>query len=268
MRETRCSYVPRNNSLTSFLACVLNGGAVAGVSCFSVSTSRGLTPLGGLRPIAVNQTTPPVGPPGTASDIMFNPSQTALIVIAKSDGTQPGYTYAYPISHDGSIATEPILSRPSGLALEFSINFLGEDSRAVITDPSFGAAIVDVSHDFKFSVEHRVPIAGEGAICWAAYVPKYHTIFILDGGNTNITLMDSRSGKLTGAFMNAPETAVNLDGQTYEDRVYVLNAGGYITVLDTVPLGYGGMPSQVQHFDLKSVGTGQSFQGMAIYPSS
>jgi hypothetical protein len=36
-------------------ACVINGGAVGGVSCFSTDHAEGLTPVGGLRPIALGQ---------------------------------------------------------------------------------------------------------------------------------------------------------------------------------------------------------------------
>ena len=73
------------------------GGAVAGVTCFSVDLEKGLRALGGLRAIALNQTTPPVGPAGTVSDIVFNPSQTALIAVVKGNGMDTGFIYAYPV---------------------------------------------------------------------------------------------------------------------------------------------------------------------------
>lgn len=42
-------------------ACVANSGAKAGIACFSIS-AKGLTALdSGLRPFALNQTTPPSG---------------------------------------------------------------------------------------------------------------------------------------------------------------------------------------------------------------
>src|ERR1700709_289927 len=145
------------------LACVMNGGAVAGITCYSTDHAKGLKPLGGLRPIALGQTTPPVGPPGTVSDLVFNPSSTALIAVVKGNGKDPGYIYAYPVRHDGSISTTPVISRPAGLLVDFSISFLGDDSRAVITDPAYGASIVHISPNFEFSVTTKVPIAGQQA---------------------------------------------------------------------------------------------------------
>ncbi len=55
--------------------------------------------MGDFKPIAgLNQASPPVGPPSTVSDIVFNPSSTALFVTVKGDGTNPGSVYAYPVA--------------------------------------------------------------------------------------------------------------------------------------------------------------------------
>ena len=80
-------------------ACVVNGGAKAGVSCFTADHAKGLSPIGTLRPFrAYNQTTPPLGPPLTTSDIEFNPSSTAVLVTVKGAriATPPkqGHIYA------------------------------------------------------------------------------------------------------------------------------------------------------------------------------
>jgi hypothetical protein len=265
MKLSSCQYPLLTHSPP---ACAINGGSVAGITCFSVSPEKGLKALGGLRPISIKQTTPPVGPPSTVSDIVFNPSQTALIATVKGDGTGAGYIYAYPVSWDGSISTKPVISRPSELALEFSISFLGHDSSAVITDPSFGAAIVSVSDKLEFTVTHKTPIAGEAAICWSTYAPQFDTIFILDGGVSNITLMDPRSGAIQGVVAGAADTAANLDAQLYGDKLYVLNGAPYVSVVDAEPLKQkGGVAKEVQNFDLSSLGSRQGFQGLAIYPS-
>lgn len=62
------------------LACVANTGTKPGVQCFTVSDCDGLKPQGNLRPLPVfHQTSPPTGPPNTVSNILFNPSETALL---------------------------------------------------------------------------------------------------------------------------------------------------------------------------------------------
>ena len=83
-----------------FIACVVNGGAKSGVSCFKTDHAQGLASIGKLRPFpqGLHQSTPPTGPPLTTSDIDFNPSSTALFVTIKGDAMaippKPGYIYA------------------------------------------------------------------------------------------------------------------------------------------------------------------------------
>lgn len=247
-------------------ACVLNGGAIAGITCYSVSSS-GLKTLGGLRPISLNETTPPVGPAGTVSDIIFNPSQTALIATVKGNGMDAGFIYAYRVSWGGTIATKPIVSRPSELAVDFSISFLGSDSRAIVTDPSYGASIVEVNSQYEFSVQKKIPVAGEKAICWSVFSRGYDTVFIFDGGVTGITMIDPWSGAIKGTIPGAKETMANLDAQTWKQYMYVLNGAAYVSVVDNSALERGETPSEVQNFDLSGLGSRQGFQGMAVYPS-
>lgn len=66
-------------------ACVVIGGAKAGVSCSHVDLSKGLTPLGKLRPLSqgLQQASPPTGPPLATSDIAFNPSSTLVFVTSE-----------------------------------------------------------------------------------------------------------------------------------------------------------------------------------------
>jgi hypothetical protein len=253
-------------SLTT-IACVLNGGAKAGVSCFSTDHAKGLTPLGSLRPLALNQTTPPVGPPGTASDLVFNPSHTALIATVKGNGVDPGYVYAYPVNHDGSISTHPVVSRPSELLLDFSVSFI-DDTHAVISDPAYGAALVDVSWDFKFSVQTKIVIPGEGASCWSVYAPRFDTVFVIDAGHPNITLVNPASGaKKVQVVMDAANMG-GFDSQIDREYLYVLRGTPAISVLHTDSPNQGVIPKEVQTFDLSAYGPRMGFQGMAIYPCS
>jgi hypothetical protein len=185
----------------------------------------------------------------------------------KGNGVTPGYIYSYPVEWDGSIATKPVVSRPSELALDFSINFLGEDSRAVITDPSYGASLVDITPSLEFSVAAKVPIAGQSAICWSVYSASFDTIFILDAGVTNITLLDPWSGAIKGTIDGAADTGGNLDAKANGQYLYVLNAAAYVSVIDNTGLTRGDMPKEIQSFNLSSLGSRQGYMGLAIFPS-
>jgi hypothetical protein len=265
---SRPVHLPPSHSfelILTLLACVINGGAIAGVSCYSTDHAKGLKPLGGLRPIALGQTTPPVGPPGTVSDLVFNPSSTALIAIVKGNGKDPGYIYAYPVHHDGSISTTPIISR-AGL-VDFSISFLGDDHRAIITDPGYGASLVHISPGFEFTVTKEITIAGQVAACWSVYSQRFNTVYVFDVGVSDITMIDPVSGNIKGTIPGLVAGMGSVDSAMDKQYLYVLKSAPFISVIDNTGLNHGVPPKDVQTFDLTSLGSRQGFQGFAIYPS-
>ncbi len=252
-------------------ACVLNGGAKGGVACFHADHAKGLTPLGGLRPfpISLNQTTPPTGPPMTASDIVFNPSSTALFATIKGDAMalppKSGYIYAWPV-HDGEVATEPVTNRLAALKMDFSIDFLGRDTSALITDPSFGASIVEIAYpSLEITEKHHIVVPNQIAACWGAYAPRFDAAYIIDAGNANITVVDPESGVMKGVIKMSAKGGFD----TNIDRtwMYVLTGDSSVVVVDLEGSNPGKVAAQVQKYDLASEGVKGHWEGMAIYPS-
>jgi hypothetical protein len=178
----------------------------------------------------------------------------------------PGYIYTYPVSH-GSISWTPLVSRPSELAIDFSISFLGSDHKAVITDPSYGASLVDIDDNFVFTVSKKIPIAGEAAVCWSQYSARFNTIFVFDGGVTNVTLIDPETGAIKGLAVQSAAGGGSLDSKLDQTYLYVLKGAPLITVSDVLGLNDGKLPVEIQSFDLSSLGSRQGFQGLSIYPS-
>lgn len=92
------------------------------VACSTVSSDMGLTPTGGLGQLKMLQTnTPPSGPPGSASDIRFKPSSSALFGKTKGNPgppAVPGYIYAFAINN-GHIFSHPIISPSLGLIVDW-----------------------------------------------------------------------------------------------------------------------------------------------------
>ncbi|RFU32215.1 hypothetical protein B7463_g4108, partial [Scytalidium lignicola] len=248
--------------------CVINGGAVAGVACFHADHAKGLTALGGLREIPLNQTTPPIGPPGTASDIVFNPSQTAVFVSIKGNGVDPGFFYVYPVFFNGQISTKPVISQPSELALDFSLNFLGDDSKAVVSDPSFGVSLLHISFDFKVSVADRVTIAGQSAVCWTVYAPRFDSIYAIDAGNPVITIIDPWTGTIKDTVHTDAADMGSFDSKADRTWLYSLRSSPAVSVTSLAGSNSGKTPSVVQNLNLTSLGSRQGWQGMAIYPNS
>lgn len=249
-------------------ACVVNGGAKNGVACFSVSGDSGLSPLGNLRPLENLQTkTPPTGPPDTASEIAFNPSSTALFVVTKAQPgppAVPGSIYAFGIDSNGHVSESPVVSRPSNLILDFSIDFLGSDGSALITDPVFGASLVSITPELEVSESQHVVIPYQAAACWAAYAPKFDAVYVTDAGNPNITVLDPHDGNIKGAIQFETAAMGGYDVAVDRQWLYFLAKDSSIIVVNLE--GSGG--KEVQHFSLDSQGQPNHWQGMAVYPSA
>lgn len=248
----------------------MNGGVNAGVACFKTDHAKGLTPVGGLRRINNNESTPPIGPPNTVSDIVFNPSETALFVTVKGDGTDPGYIYVYPVLPDGKVSNWPIVSRPAGLLVDFSLNFLGNDWSAVISDPAYGVSLVDISPDFKVTVRDHIAIANQSAICWTAYAPRFDSVYAIDAGGANptITVLEPSSGAVKYTIHGDAAEGGFLDSKVDRTWLYSLRGDPAVSVTSLSGSNSGKAPEIVQTLNLTSLGSRQGWQGLAIYPNS
>lgn len=244
----------------------MNGGAKNGVACFMVSTEKGLVPVGGLRPLQKLLTnTPPSGPPDTASDILFNPNSSALLVTIKGNPgppAVPGYIYAFAVN-DGQISNEAVISSPSALILDYSLNFLGSGTSALITDPTFGASIVNVDSDLTVTETHHTKIPDQGAVCWAAYSRHYSSVYVIDSDHTNITALDPVSGAIKGAIQYQSDALGGYDTIIDRQWMYVLSGANSVVVIDLEESG----GTAVQQFGIEQEGPAGHWQGMAVYPA-
>ena len=101
----------------------MSGGARAGVTCFSVDATHSLVtqPLSDLDP-AFDEDTSTAGPPGTASQIIFQEDFWALIALTKENPsatrTEPGHIIAWPVTGD-TVPTTPVIIYVDSILLEF-----------------------------------------------------------------------------------------------------------------------------------------------------
>ncbi|KAF5870635.1 putative 3-carboxymuconate cyclase protein [Botrytis fragariae] len=241
-------------------ACVLNGGAISGISCFLAHYSKGLSAIGSFRPITLNQTTPPVGPAGTVSDLLFNPSQTTLLASVKGNGLAPGSFIAYPVSQtDNSISSIPIISEPPQVRLNFGISFLGSDHRLAVSDPAIGALLVSISSSSIVTADVPIAVAGESAVCWTEYNRKREELYLMDVAVSNITVVDAKTGAIKKGIQQDDAGLGSLDARLGGDFLYVLKSASEIAVIKTS----GGRT--VQRFNLTNLGSRQGFVGLATW---
>lgn len=172
--------------------------------CYSVDHARGLRAIGGLRLIPKterdNPTTQPTSPSAIGQDIRSNPSSTAVFVIIRSNGGQPGLLYTWPVGKGGEVSTTPVVTSLPQLPFLFSIIFLGSDRRLSATNPvqgDAGASFLELSPSLKVRVEKAIPVADQFALCWGNYAPRFNSAYV-NAGLPRVMVLDSVTGAVRG----------------------------------------------------------------------
>ncbi|RFU34503.1 hypothetical protein B7463_g1867, partial [Scytalidium lignicola] len=248
-------------------ACVANSGAKAGVACFSMSATEGLTPLDtSLRAFNINQTTPPVGPTNTVSQVFFNSDSTALLTTVKGDPTvnNTGFLSIFPVAN-GKVSTQDIRSSPAGTAVLFGTALLPNTNNIFVTDASFGSATLAISNNGIASVAAQTKIADQAATCWAAFSDVTNSAFVTDVAVNHLVEVDTTSGALIKETNLTNGNPGMIDLVSAGNFIYALSPGNAttkatVTVFDVS--GGQGSARQIQNFIVE--GVPDSAQGMAF----
>jgi hypothetical protein len=262
------------------MACVVNGGAVDGVTCFSVDENKGLIPMdNSTRALNLKQTTPPTGPPNTVSDIIFNEDETKLLVSIKGVPPTPGRISAFDVNpQDGSLSDTSVDSTPSeGGVVPFSMTNIPGKNAILNTDAAVGFAVYDFSKAAEAAATSTIiPIEGQGATCWSNFSNKTGTFFLTDiitSTVTEVKVDDNLAGSIvkqyplaagSGTIDNAIAT---INGN---DFLYVLSANA--TSIDVMSLPAAGEATSLQTVDFSPLAAQAGLvvnkidlQGMAVF---
>ncbi|KIJ62818.1 hypothetical protein HYDPIDRAFT_29968 [Hydnomerulius pinastri MD-312] len=161
--------------------CVLNGGAKNGVQCYQACFS-GLIPIANSkRSLGLAQTTPPNGPPGTASTLVFTDDGKYLIAATKG---MPGFLAVWDVESDGSLSSSfTKVAVPSGGGLPFSLNQIPGTKAFVASDPASGYDVIDIADSTKSA---SYAIEGQAASCWSARSQKTGNYYVVDAGTATL----------------------------------------------------------------------------------
>ncbi|KAL4906970.1 hypothetical protein BDW74DRAFT_176567 [Aspergillus multicolor] len=252
------------------LVCVGTTGTKAGVSCTTYDR-HGLGTFDELRPFELNQTTPPVGPAGTLSHVLFSEDDSLLYAAVKGDGTanNTGFFSVFPIKHGCSpnttatVVRKDIQSSPSGTNLLFGSVVIPSSGLVFATDPGFGAAVLKVNDDTREAeLVAKATLPGQQATCWAAYSDKTNSVFVTDVLVNRLVELDAVDASIlrTADLPNQDPGLVDL--VVVGRHVYALSPGNgttdaAITVFDIE------QNKQVQRIPLREFGAGPSAMGMA-----
>jgi len=246
------------------IACVGSTGAKAGVSCSKFS-AQGLGPMDTLRPFNIGQTTPPVGPTNTVSQVFFSNDGSTLFSTVKGDPTKnnTGFLASFPVQ-GGAVSQQAITSSPSGTAVLFGSSTIPGSNDLFVTDASFGGAVLSLSGQGTASVKGKGAVDGQKATCWVAISPATNTAFVTDVGTNRLVEMSTADASIQGQIdLSANGDPGLIDLRAAGNFVYALSPGNgttqaAVTVVDALS------KKQVQHIQLQALGVDKNAQGMAL----
>ncbi|KAH7016182.1 uncharacterized protein B0I36DRAFT_254318 [Microdochium trichocladiopsis] len=254
------------------IVCAAATGAVAGVSCASFDETNGVGAMDALRPIDLGQTTPPVGPTNTVSQVLFSEDQNTLFAIVKGDPATPGKTgfiAAFPVTAAqgntaASVSAQGKQSSPADTLVLFGSTTLPGSSDIFATDASFGAAVLSVAADGTTTTKNRGVVDGQAASCWAAFSPATKTAFIADVGVNRLVEMSVQDASIVRELdLSANKQSGMIDLKALGGMVYALAPGNNETAPAVVVVDAKG-GKQVQVMDLGALGVTGRVQGMAV----
>lgn len=257
------------------LACVGTTGALNGVSCATFS-KQGLGQFDNLRSFGLEQSTPPVGPTNSVSQLFFAQDESALFATVKGDPAvnKTGFFSTFPVASGAgkgaySVANQDIRSSPAGTAVLFGSANIPGTSSVFVTDASFGGAVLSVDPQTgEAALTAKQAISDQAATCWAAISSTTGSAFVTDVGRNRIIEMSVTDASVLGETDLSQTGAPGLiDLQATGNNVYALSPGNgttpaAVSVLDVS--GGQGKAKFVQNFDVSSLGVGTNAQGMAV----
>ncbi|KAJ3501360.1 hypothetical protein NLJ89_g9371 [Agrocybe chaxingu] len=269
------------------MACVVNGGAVTNVNCYKPDAELGLVAIRGTnRPLTLPalQTTPPSGPAGTVSDIIFSEDSSKLLVSVKGVPPAPGFLASWDVAENGTLSEDFVSSKPAeGGLLPFSLTLVNGKNALLATDAGVGFETFDLSTlngaSSAPAKSQVVPIEGQGATCWSNFSNKTGTYFLTDIITSIVTEVDvlgDLSGSIVKQYPLAPGSATidnAIAALPTNDFLYVLSPNA--TAIDVMALNGPGQATSVGRFDFGAVAaklnlpvSPNRLQGMAVFVKS
>jgi len=257
--------------------CVLNGGRVNGVNCFKQDPYLGLIQIPNTRrSLNVNQTTPPFGPPGTVSDIIFNKDGTQLLASVK--GVQPdgGFIASWTVNPTSGALSEDF-TKSSGApgSLTFSMNVIPGTDAIFTADPAIGFDIFNFRNTQQAS-STAFPVPGQIAVCWSSFSQKTGDFYLIDIGASIVTevhVNDNLQGTIVNQYpqRNGSSIIDNDIAAIYgKEYLYVLAPGTQSVIV--LSLDAPGKTTPVQQFSFQDavseagIRTNRNnLQGMALF---
>lgn len=251
--------------------CALNGGAINGVSCYTVDQQQGLVPQANtVRSLGLNQTTPATGPAGSASHIVFSENGQSLIASVKGIPPQPGFLAVWDVAEDGSLSEDfqSIAPGPGGL-LPFSMTIIPGKDAILATDAGIGFDIFDFSNPSTSNKSSVVPIAGQGATCWSSFSNKTGNFYLTDIETSIVTEVNvdvNLKGTIVKQYPQGNRTGtIDNDIVTVGDNDFMFVLAANATSIDVLSLN---APGQAQNIQTLKMAEAAKAAGLQLSPNN
>jgi hypothetical protein len=249
------------------IACVANGGAVAGMSCASYDSKTGLGQFDALRQWNLGQTTPPIGPLNGPADVFFSADETEVVVMVKGNLTAalPGFVAKYTVDKAaGQVAMTGPEITPKGSLVLFGTALIPGTDNVLASDAGFGGLILNL--DALETPVAVTNITNQMATCWAITSPVTGTGYLNDIVVSQLVEVDLTNGEIVTAVSNQNEGQGMADMRAVGDRIYALSPGNgtaYPAALTVFDISGGrGSVKSIQNFVVE--GADANCEGMAV----
>jgi len=214
----------------------MNGGAQSSILCFDSSDrTTGLKPIPGtLIDLALNETTPPSGPGGSASHLIFSADEQTLYGAVKGNPATglKGFVVAWDVAADGSLGPGIKVEEPNVGAEPFALANIPDHPDALfLVDAAVGVEILDLSGGIaraaaaNGSATQFLPVPGNRAVCWVARSPKTGSYYITDFFTNLITeiALDGTVASLVDQYYTEQYAAItDLEITSFGGKEYVV----------------------------------------------
>ncbi|KAH8586539.1 hypothetical protein B0O99DRAFT_585764 [Bisporella sp. PMI_857] len=260
-------------SLKKNVVCVGCSRAKAGVSCASFS-SQGMREMDALRPFDLNQTTPPVGPLNTVSQVFFSDDQSKLFTTVKGDPskTNTGFLATFPVQEacgatKASVNQDGIQSSPNSTAVLFGSSIIPGSTDIFVTEASFGGVVLSIDTKSNIAmVKGKAAIEGQRATCWVAVALNTNTAFVTDVATNRLVEMSLEDASIQNVIDLSPNGDPGLiDLKAAGNFIYALSPGNGTTPSAVTVLN-AASKTQVQHFQVNGT-FDRNAMGMAVFMS-
>ncbi|KAI0354605.1 hypothetical protein OH77DRAFT_1425666 [Trametes cingulata] len=255
--------------------CVLNGGTVNGVNCYTVDKKLGLVAMPNtLRSLNLNQTTPATGPAGSTSHIIFSEDGKQLLASVKGVPPNPGMIAVWDVADDGSLSADfNAVAPPEGGLLPFSMTIIPGKNAVLSTDPGVGFDVFDFTSG---NASTAVKIDGQNATCWSSFSKKTGNFYLTDIGTdivTEVKVDDNLKAEIVNQYQQVKSgDTIDNDIATIGDNDYLYILAPAAQTVEVMSLDAPGQAKRVQSLHLsgptKAAGVtinANNLQGMTAF---